>query len=173
MDAGRWWSRNALSGVAVVAVWAGLVGCGGADPAEEARDDGADAQPEAADEDKDPDDVPDAEGDEAGGSAWSTTAREYRGREGEAFSYDCPGGASLDDGGAVWGDDPYTDDSAVCMAAVHAGLITPEDGGSVTIEMLPGDDSYDSLDANGVETSSWGEWPGGFTFTDRVAGLDD
>lgn len=66
--------------------------------------------------------------------------------------------------GSVWGTGTYTTDSSVCTAAVHAGLITLEDGGSVVAEITPGQDSYTGSTANGVRTSEYGSYASSFTF---------
>ncbi len=94
-----------------------------------------------------------------GGSGWNADARHLRGRNGQRFSYGCPAG-----GGArtVWGSDLYTDDSSVCTAAVHAGRITLASGGTVTIEIRPGQSSYSASTRNGITTRSYGSWPGSF-----------
>lgn len=94
---------------------------------------------------------------------WSRTAVEFRDRVGERFDFDCPGPAPASFG-TVWGTGTYTDDSAVCVAAVHDGRITPESGGDVTIEMRPGQDEYPGSEANGITSSDWPEWPGSFVF---------
>lgn len=79
--------------------------------------------------------------------------------EGQQITYDCPPAGEPH---SVWGTDVYTDDSSVCTAAVHAGVITLDDGGSVTIEMRPGQDSYEASEQNGIESGSWGSWHGSF-----------
>ena len=90
---------------------------------------------------------------------WSATAGQYRGQDGQQFDYDCPAGGTAD---TVWGTDVYTDDSSVCTAAVHAGVITLGDGGMVTIEIRPSEDSYDASEANGISAQSYGGWGGSF-----------
>lgn len=92
---------------------------------------------------------------------WQLNAVEHRSELGEEFTYDCPPAdeSRID---TIWGTDVYTDDSSVCTAAVHAGAITVEDGGEVTIEMLPGEDSYEASERNGIESSSYGPWGGSF-----------
>ena len=92
---------------------------------------------------------------------WSTTATAFRGRIGDRINVACPPGGSA---GSVWGTDTYTDDSSVCTAAVHAGLITLAAGGTVTIEMRPGESSYESSTRNGISSSSWGTWSSSFVF---------
>lgn len=92
--------------------------------------------------------------------SWFQAAQEHRGRNGEFFDYSCDprkgGGA-----GTVWGTDVYTDDSSICLAAVHAGLLT-DAGGQVRIEILAGQSAYEGTERNGVATSGWGSWGGSF-----------
>jgi hypothetical protein len=92
---------------------------------------------------------------------WSTHATAFRGQIGQRFTYFCPPNGSAF---TVWGTDIYTDDSAVCVAAVHVGLITFASGGHVTFQMRPGQASYVGSTRNGVTTSNWGSWPGSYIF---------
>ena len=94
------------------------------------------------------------------------TASDHRGEVDTQYDYECPAPGSLN---TVWGTEIYTDDSSVCSAAVHAGLITLEDGGTVTIEMRPGEASYTSTAANGVTSAEWGCGPPVmFSWADRA-----
>ena len=105
------------------------------------------------------------------GNSWAANARGQRGSNGQRFEYECPPGGIAHD---VWGTDLYTDDSSVCSAAVHAGLISLEQGGSVSIEIRPGANSYTGSLRNGIEASSYGPWPGSFIFPDAApAAFDD
>ncbi len=97
-----------------------------------------------------------------GGMGYGAQADAYRGRNGERFTFECPANASPS--GRVWGTDVYTDDCSVCTAAVHAGLITLEKGGIVTIEIRPGASSYKGSLRNGIESKDWGPTPGSFVF---------
>ena len=63
----------------------------------------------------------------------------------------------------MYGTDVYLDDSGICLAAIHAGLITPA-GGTVTIEIRPGQASYVGSTRNGVTSSTAGQYPGSFVF---------
>ena len=56
----------------------------------------------------------------------------------------------------------YTDDSSICTAAVHDGLIALKDGGQVTIQILPGASSYRGTVKNGISTRGYGKWPGSY-----------
>ena len=53
----------------------------------------------------------------------------------------------------VYGTDSYPSDNSLCIAALHAGKITPE-GGEVTVQLNPGESSYTGSTRNGVTTSS-------------------
>ncbi len=91
---------------------------------------------------------------------WGTNAVEHRGKNGQRFTYTCPAGS----GGSVWGTDIYTDDSSICNAALHAGLLTTGSGGTVTIEIRPGQSSYTSTTRNGVGSTAFGVWHGSYVF---------
>ncbi|HUH17141.1 MAG TPA: LCCL domain-containing protein [Methylomirabilota bacterium] len=93
---------------------------------------------------------------------WRATAA-GRGEPGQQITYDCPPGGAPH---TVWGSEVYTDDSSVCTAGVHAGLITLEEGGSVTIEIRPGQDSYEASERNGIETYAYGAWGGSYVMVD-------
>ena len=94
-------------------------------------------------------------------SKWQLAANGFRGRNGELFSIHCPRFGSA---AAVWGTDVYTDDSSICTAAVHSGLITYQDGGVVTFRILPGKEAYAGSARNGVETHNYSSWRGSFAF---------
>jgi hypothetical protein len=94
-------------------------------------------------------------------TAWETKASGVTGDAGTTFTLVCPGGGSFH---YVWGSDIYTDDSSICTAAVHAGLITVERGGTVTIELRPGRDVYGASQRNGVTTSAYGGFHRSFIF---------
>jgi hypothetical protein len=96
-----------------------------------------------------------------GPESWARNATEYRGQDGTTFTIGCSADGPL---GSAWGTDTYTDDSSICTAAVHSGVITVEDGGSVVIEIAPGQASYQGSSANGVTTSDYGAFDGSFTF---------
>jgi hypothetical protein len=104
------------------------------------------------------------EGDEAAPGerdSWTANAALYRGQDGARFTYRCPpdGTAST-----VWGTDVYTDDSSVCTAAVHLGRITLEGGGTVEIEIRPGEGSYQGSERNGITSFDYGSWGGSYVF---------
>ncbi len=53
--------------------------------------------------------------------------------------------------GPVWGSGPYTSDSAICAAALHAGVLTPA-GGTLRVVTEPGRQSYEGSARNGITT---------------------
>lgn len=73
----------------------------------------------------------------------------------------CPADATRS--GSVWGTDIYTDDSSICRAAVHAGVIG-SNGGEVYLQILPGRTAYGGSRRNGVLTANYGRWQGSFRF---------
>jgi hypothetical protein len=77
--------------------------------------------------------------------------------------YECRCRARATRSGTVWGTNTYTDDSRICRAAVHDGVIR-NGGGRVRFETLPGLSSYQGSGRNGVRTSNFGSWSGSFRF---------
>src|SRR6185295_8683079 len=75
---------------------------------------------------------------------WNQGISQYRGQYGQRFQADCiPMGSEF----AVWGSNPYTDDSPVCTAGAHRGLITRDGGGWVTVEIRPAQRGFDGSTA--------------------------
>ncbi len=66
-------------------------------------------------------------------------------------------------GGQVWGSGPYTADSDICTAALHAGAIGAG-GGMVSILVVPGLQSYAGSAANGAQTSDWDAFDSSIVF---------
>jgi len=94
-------------------------------------------------------------------TSWEANATSLNGKEGQTMTLACsPNGTTH----TVWGSDIYTSDSSICTAAVHSGLITLQQGGSVTIELRPGRSIYGASERNGVTTSMYGSWPQSFVF---------
>jgi hypothetical protein len=78
----------------------------------------------------------------------------------------------------VWGDGFYTDDSSVCTAAVHAGVLTggpgspirtdaSNGGWTISLVVRPGEDAYAGVTRNGVTSKPWDVWEGSFEFVTR------
>lgn len=67
----------------------------------------------------------------------------------------------------VWGTQIYTNDSSICSAAVHAGVL-PLEGGEITVFAAPGQDAYQGSQQNDVSSIDWGRWGGSFLFADAL-----
>ncbi|CAK8673207.1 unnamed protein product [Clavelina lepadiformis] len=64
---------------------------------------------------------------------------------------DCPSGCVEDTSqGLVYGTDVYTEHSAICPAAVHAGRVTNNHGGTVTVVKTSGQTEYRGSYKNGI-----------------------
>jgi hypothetical protein len=59
--------------------------------------------------------------------------------------------------GLVYGTNPYTLDSCVGTAAVHAGLLQEGEVGAVRVEIVASPSSFEGSTENGVCTDSWDE----------------
>jgi len=98
---------------------------------------------------------------DAANTDWSFSPTEFRGRDGLRLAVQCTPAGNL---GSIWGTGTYTDDSQVCTAAVHAGLITQPEGGRVVIQIAPGQESYQGSTANGVTSGMYNKWDGSYVF---------
>jgi hypothetical protein len=94
-------------------------------------------------------------------ASWTTVLAEYRGQNDRVVAVDCPAGGAARN---IWGTDVYTDDSSVCSAAVHAGLITLSSGGRVFPVIRAGRASYSASARYGISSRSYGRWVGSFGF---------
>ncbi len=77
----------------------------------------------------------------------------------KAFSVVCPVNCKT---GSVWGSDVYTTDSAICVAAVHAGVIGAN-GGPVKVNLTAGKPNYTGTARNGVTSNQWAAFDKSFT----------
>ncbi|MDP2307412.1 MAG: LCCL domain-containing protein [Pseudomonadota bacterium] len=93
------------------------------------------------------------------GDAYATNAREWRGLNGKRVEIRCEPEFDL---GSIWGTDVYTDDTDVCTAAAHAGVITRLSGGTVLIEIRPGRSWYPGSTRNDITSGTFPEWGGSF-----------
>jgi hypothetical protein len=82
----------------------------------------------------------------------------YRGQAGRVLYFHVRGSTL----GPVWGSDPYTDDSSLAAAAVHAGVLRAGERGVVRVTLLPGQGSYPASSRNGVNSGLWGSWSGSY-----------
>ncbi|KAM5191995.1 cysteine-rich secretory protein LCCL domain-containing 2-like [Mantella aurantiaca] len=91
----------------------------------------------------------------------STTAKDLQ----ESITLvQCPSDCSVNRKN-VWGTGVYTDDSSICKAAIHDGVLSNE-GGLVTVKKTAGQASYTGSTRYGVTTNNYGPWSGSFVFPD-------
>ncbi|HLT17158.1 MAG TPA: LCCL domain-containing protein [Acidimicrobiales bacterium] len=147
--------RAALTIDTVLGVWEGRLLPDGSDASGPGPDDGHGPDEPGSDAAGDSADVRTVE------IPWSRTAAALREGDEALTRVICPPGGTAH---RVWGTDVYSDDSSVCTAAVHRGLVTFDDGGEVLIEHRPGLGSYRGSTRNGVTTTGWDHWPGSFVF---------
>ena len=101
---------------------------------------------------------------------WTTGTGKWVGYWGRRETVLCPAGGQLE---GAWGTDIYTDDSSICTAAVHAGLISIQEGGQATIEMRPDYGQYAGSARNGVQTGDWMEpWTGAYVFVKHHSSIE-
>jgi hypothetical protein len=81
----------------------------------------------------------------------------WGGQAGRTLSFACAPFIELH---TVYGTDLYTDDSYLCSAAVHAGIITRRDGGIVTIQLVAGETTFRSSARHGITSQPAEGWKG-------------
>jgi hypothetical protein len=64
--------------------------------------------------------------------------------------------------GRVFGTDIYTGDTPLCVAGVHAGVITAERGGNVKVTRTGRQESFKSTTQNAVTSREYGPWHASF-----------
>jgi len=79
---------------------------------------------------------------------------------GATFLANCPEGC--DSVKNIWGDGLYTQDSPICTASIHAGVIG-KSGGRVRVTVQPGQDSYKGITKNGITSDPFGRFGGSYT----------
>jgi hypothetical protein len=67
-------------------------------------------------------------------------------------------------GTSVWGNQVYTDDSNICLAAIHDGRVSTS-GGRVTVWAAPGQARYSSATRNGITSWDYQDFEGSIRFT--------
>ncbi len=94
---------------------------------------------------------------------WQTSPLDLdlRGMNGERYTFLCPPGKPQPS--RIVGSGPYTDDSSICTAAMHADVLRAKAGGEVTIEIRPGQDTYQGSQQNYITSGSYDRgWGGSF-----------
>ena len=101
------------------------------------------------------------------GWAWHDSPADHRDAIGRQFDYVCPPNGGLRD---IWGTGVYSDDSSVCTAAVHMGMLTREVGGRVRVVIRPGQEAYQGSIQHGIVSSDTGPWDGSFSVVGTCQG---
>ena len=81
-----------------------------------------------------------------------TIGSQIEGRSGYVMKVRCPSGCSLSP--PLYGTGLYTDDSNVCKAARHAGVIENE-GGVFFLTIKPAADIYRGSEKNEIRSATW------------------
>jgi len=100
--------------------------------------------------------------------SWTTTALHIPRGFTDPVAVICPAGGPTK--GIVWGTNPYISDSSVCLAGVHAGLITPADGGPLTVTHSDEPRNFPGEPKNGIESRGWSGSDDSFTISAGSAG---
>lgn len=80
---------------------------------------------------------------------------------GKRYTFICPASDGRD--ARVYGTDVYTENSQICPAAIHAGVLQPGTAGVVSIILGSGSQSFEGTERNGVTSLSYG--PAGYSYT--------
>lgn len=70
--------------------------------------------------------------------------------------------------GTVYGSGPYTLDSRLRTAAVHAGLLAEGELGVLKLEVITSDDEHPSIERNGVRPNRWGRYAASYVLHDAM-----
>jgi hypothetical protein len=93
---------------------------------------------------------------------WNETASDLNGKLDQDFTYMCSPNGTVSNN--VYGTDLYTNDSSICSAAVHAGIINAKNGGAVQIRIRPGEKFYNGTARNGMVSNHHDSYPWSFKF---------
>lgn len=101
---------------------------------------------------------------------WDTSAADFKGEKGQTYTFRCPAEGTAQ---SIYGSDIYTDDSSICTAAVHTGLISLERGGVVSIEIRPGRATYGSTIRHGIKSVNFGQYGRSFVILNSETSRND
>ena len=85
---------------------------------------------------------------------WNTTITQVDKDYLAPITLECP--AAQSDRGEIWGTDVYPDDSAICVAGVHAGAITMG-GGTLTLTRVAKQASFPSTTRYAITSKMWSD----------------
>ena len=93
------------------------------------------------------------------------TMSQYTNRIGETFWFEVVGQVSS----SIWGTEVYTYDSDLATAAVHMGVLKPDQRGIVKVTMVASPESHRASTLNGVTSSNWGPYSASYTIERAVS----
>ncbi len=96
------------------------------------------------------------------GLAPTQNAGAFRAQAGQALSFVCP--ASDGSKANLYGTDTYTDDSPICAAAIHAGVLEAGRAGIVTILIGDGAKSFKGSERNRIVSHDYGALGHSYSF---------
>ena len=90
--------------------------------------------------------------------------RQIHGEPGSIHRVSCPAGCKAEQPSwpVTWGTDTYAGHSRVCVAAIHAGLSSNEQGGEFTLILAGKRPAFRGSKRNGVESGDYGEFDTSF-----------
>ena len=74
----------------------------------------------------------------------------------------CPGGCINTGTTKIYGTEVFSDDSSVCKAAIHNGVINSDKGGKLEVNILEGRSAYLTTDSNGLKSDNKEKWDRSF-----------
>ncbi len=92
---------------------------------------------------------------------WNTQGSALNGFANQQVVLTCPANGSV---AKVFGTDVYSEDSSICTAAVHSGIINTANGGVIIVNMEPGQNSYSASNRNGISSFNDGRSQSSFSF---------
>jgi hypothetical protein len=72
--------------------------------------------------------------------------------QGKTYTCSCPSNQS---GGVIYGDGVYTNDSNICVAAIHAGVLPEGVAGRVNLRMVASPSVFKGITQHGVKSEVW------------------
>ena len=91
----------------------------------------------------------------------------------QKYKFDCQSAPEDLVHAPIWGSKVYTTNSSICSAAVHAGIINPEEGGVVTIKLVKGKEFYTGSNKNNVKSKDRAATDTSFIFVSQVKVRED
>jgi Ca2+-binding EF-hand superfamily protein len=82
-----------------------------------------------------------------------------QGEAGDYFYFEVTGSGR----GPLWGTDVYTSDSSIAAAAVHAGVLEVGEKRLIKVTVLPGQQTYEGTERNGITSQAFGTFPRSFS----------